>query len=543
MATNDKPTVSFYVNYGDLDPVAAQSSLAPVLIAPRYALHRISGGTTSYLGNYSELVGSTVAYPQIAGVSGEVDTDSVSVQLLDPTLNLSGGSAITGGTVQASNTSVLLLPTTATMPVAKGDKLLIGGTQYRIRRAEKTEYGYQFTINGTLTASTSVSVTVIGVDKVQDITLSNTDFDATADGIEISGVDDVVLDGGTYAVYDGKLYAEFRELLSDGAMTLRTNLSSGAKDWAGPADPDNPMGMMYAAATMVTDEPFFYMLSTEDATTEATVEAIEYVAQFEPVYALVPFVNTADTHTAVIATINKYATPTMAQFKHAWLAPVAQYDGDASDYAEALADEAKAINNYHVNLVAADKLNFAGFENVDKAYLCAALASLRASIPPHAPMNAMAIPGFAVVDELKWLDTDYTTMNNGGVFVVYNDVDNNTVVYHQITTLTNNSIAEDDSVVSNGEAIIRQLRTAVRPLCGGQGNATDQLLNAIRTRLITVLTSIEGEYYPDLYGPRILNWEIVRLYIPEGNKRSVRCQLDIDLPEPTDNVRFDFNLF
>ena len=453
-------------------------------------------------------------------------------------------------------------------------------------------------------------------------------------GIRVTNDIQISIGSMQYKLHSAELYLDYRELLVEDSLELRTNQISNIAEWVGPVHPDNPMGMMYAAASQAGGA-LIYLVATDGDTEEATVKAINYAGQYESAYAVIPYMQTPVTQAAVIAVLNKYAIPTVAQFKHAWFCTTsgsettvyAEEEGEAllgdiklkankltltlvgdtadllkarvkagdyavviggyhedtgkydehsykitrvvgtnsvelangkihgisrvyfkrvlggSEYAAKLADEARAINNYHVNFVVSDALNFAGFENVNPVYLCATLAAMRSVLPPHAPMNELTVPGFSITNTMKWTDDDYETMNNGGAWVVARNAEGNLVTFHQITTRTDGTVAEEDSVVSNAESIVRQLRLAVRPYASGKCNVTQTLLNEIKTALITTIMQIQRENYDASYGQRILDFDLPVLEIPEGNERSVVCYCNIDLPQPLQDGAFYFNLF
>lgn len=216
----------------------------------------------------------------------------------------------------------------------------------------------------------------------------------------------------------------------------------------------------------------------------------------------------------------------------------------STEYAEAIAAEARAINTERATLVASDMLTWDDtFVDVDKIYLAAALAAMRSALPPHAPMNELAVPGFSITDTCKWSDMDYETMNNGGVWVVYNNSDSTAVTYHQITTLTDGTIAEEDSAVSNGDSIVRALRTALRAKgISGKANVSDALLSTINSTIVAELNYIQGIPYAAMYGSRVLSHAISALYVPESNRQSVVCRVRIELPLPLQDGLFEFNL-
>ena len=214
----------------------------------------------------------------------------------------------------------------------------------------------------------------------------------------------------------------------------------------------------------------------------------------------------------------------------------------SSEYAKALATEARKVGSHRVNFVAADKLTWGDFYDVDASYLAATLATMRSALPPHAPMNELVIPGFVVGDEYKWFDVDYEEMNAGGVWLVYANDEGETVTYHQITTISDGTIAEEDSAVSNGDSIVRALRTAIRPIASGKANVSSAILNLIDKTLRANIEYIMGKNYADIYGSQIQDYKIVSLYIPEGNRKSIRCKVQLQLPLPLQDGEFEFNL-
>lgn len=759
MATYGKPTTSFYVNYGELTPGVAQRALAPCLIAPRYKLHRTTGGFNgTFVTQFpldSELIGTVLPWPDKQEEGSVVDTDSVQVAARNVWLKLNNEAM--AGTVDSVSTNCVILndsvkylegltglaPELGAVEIFPGDRIKLTttvaeGTQTVID-AEVVDIqptmsdpeinivatadgidSESLVAGGEFIGSTAVSylVTVISVsdtaasvevtallgdngyfNKLElnadsetvvgefgltlklgatspaagnsfilsaspakaakfnkvfvsadienagasvsvdfstrrlsptETILTTSAWDLAAGGITLSDNIMVAVGGKRYNVTAADIHVTYRELLTEDVMELRSNQTANIADWVGPIDPDNPMGMMYAAAAQVADA-FFYVMASND-TEESVIQCVNYVAQFEPVYASIPYMQTPRTQNAVAAMIQKYSDPLIAQFKHGWFCTTksknadvysANVDGAAlvgsisakgeltlvgdvdvignkvkagdlvnviggysdvlgkftetayavehivnkntvklknakacgmtrvyfsrklngAEWAESLANEARAINNSRINFVAADELSFMGYSNVSPAYLCATLAAMRCALAPHAPMNELVVPGFSVSDTCKWTDVEYDMMNAGGVWVVARNAEGELVTYHQITTRTDGTIAEEDSVVSNGDEIVRRLRIAVRPYASGKSNVTDALLNKIKATITAELVQIQSDYYPDIYGRRILSFSIDQLYIPAGNKRSLVCSLRIELPQPLQGGRFIFNLF
>lgn len=214
----------------------------------------------------------------------------------------------------------------------------------------------------------------------------------------------------------------------------------------------------------------------------------------------------------------------------------------STEYAKAVAEEAAAINNYRIKLIAADQVNYGGFVDVDKAYLAVACAAMRAALPPHAPLTDRVLDGFTITEKVSWTDADLETMNYGGAWVVYNDIDGAVKNYHQITTRTDGSIAEEDSVVSNGDAIVRELRTAIRPLAGGSSNASLAVIGAIEAKVHAVMAAIAARSYSAELGPQFEDYAILALYRPEGNRQRIIGNFSITGPLPLQDGEFTFNL-
>ena len=202
-----------------------------------------------------------------------------------------------------------------------------------------------------------------------------------------------------------------------------------------------------------------------------------------------------------------------------------------SEYAAALAAEARAYNNAWVNLVWCDSLTVLGYSNQPLSLLCCALAALRASLPPHAPLSDVTVPSVEVGNTLMLGDAEYEALNTGGVWVVRQDATGSPVTMHQITTLTDGTIAEEDSVVSNGASIARELRSATKKFRGNV-NVSDDLIEQLRADILAVFTQIAGRSYPAIYGPQLEDYEIVELKRDDANKQRLLCKLSGAMPLP-----------
>ena len=202
-----------------------------------------------------------------------------------------------------------------------------------------------------------------------------------------------------------------------------------------------------------------------------------------------------------------------------------------SEYAAALAAEARAYNNAWVNLVWCDSLTVLGYSNQPLSLLCCALAALRASLPPHAPLSDVTVPSVEVGNTLMLSDAEYETLNTGGVWVVRPDATGSPVTMHQITTLTDGTIAEEDSVVSNGASIAHELRSATKKFRGNV-NVSDDLIEQLRADILAVFAQIAGRSYSAIYGPQLEDYEIVELKRDDANKQRLLCKLSGAMPLP-----------
>lgn len=428
-------------------------------------------------------------------------------------------------------------------------------------------------------------------------------------------------------IFKADMYVEYRELVSDNAMTLVSCNADAVKDFVGLADKRNPLGLMYSNARNI-DGANFYLMSVSADTDDATIAAVNVAAKYEAAYAPVTYRQTAAVAETIDRVIKKYSDPLIAQFKVTWRTPLTsreqtvlpaegailgrikdgvvsfengvdlveagvrvgdvlyvygaynaekqeyrdfEYDiigindsstlvvAGAADinswtkvvikrvltnaaYAKALADEAKQLNNHRVRLVWADRVNMYGEQNVELVYLVAQLAALRSSLPPHAPLSDVAVPGATITDTLKFTDDEYDIMNAGGVWVVANDNDGIAVTQHQITTKTDGTLAEEESAVSNGDSMVREFRVGMKKY-KGSSNIYQALLPQIQADLEKIADNIIGREYKAIYGPQLLSFKVAQLYIPESNNAKVICKNKLETPKPLLASEFEYNLF
>ena len=479
-----------------------------------------------------------------------------------------------------------------------------------------------------LTGSLAVTVCSRNV-AVGDVAVGESLWNATTSRISIEDNIYVAVGNSRYMVMEGDMYIAYREQLLDDSLEVIDARSSYAEEFAGLAVPENPMGLWYRMA-LTAGGSAFYMMSVAEDSDAGYERAIALAGKYEELYALVCFRQTPATQAAVRAVIDKYADPTIAQFKRGWFTPLTKqastyYEKDANgsiimgtiknneltlatsgnaisggvragdtvtvvnsfnaatdsyetksytvvrvidaatvalnnatdvdmlsqvvfsrklsnaQYANALAAEARGWNNYRINLVWASSINAFGYTDLATEYLLGVLATLRASLAPHAPLSDVTVPGITVTDVEKFTDTEYEAMNDGGVWIVANDSFGNAITYHQITTRTDGTIAEEDSIVSNADSIVREFRFGLHEF-RGNANVTDALLAQMRANIYAIADQIMGRTYAAQYGPQMTAFEIVRLEEDPANNTGIIGTFRPTLPKPFLNGDFTFNL-
>jgi hypothetical protein len=598
--------------------------------------------SSAYVDETPEAVGNTVSLIKASGTfSGStrctylVKVNSVSDKSVTASVSVLAGS-------DNNTAGVVTLSSTATAIGNLGVKIALSGTGHAVGDAWRVT-GYpgskqsarKIQIDSTVTLSGDVKLEFYSnrfISGFVDIPTSTNTIECDADGISIPAELSIVLsDGRSRNIYMCDLYVEYRELCKEGTLALLSSVNQNSMAWAGVCDPRNPMGLMAAAANSA-DNGSFFMVATDGDTDADYVKAIEYVAQFEAGYALVPYSNSSTVVNALIKVIDKYSAPEVAQFKRGWVGsattsdlpvyvrtktdailtatavgdgfitltegdttPDATFaagvvDGDyirvysgtgdyaehkdykiksakssavfqvngkpsfsdarvefirklnSMEYAKQVSDEARRINNVRINMVWGDRISAFGYDDLPRSVACAALAAQRAGLPPHAPMTDMAVPGITTQDSSKFSDTEYEMMNDGGVWVIHGNLEGSTVTYHQITTKTDGSIAEEDSCVSNGDAVIRYFRTAIKSRFTGSSNVYDGIIPAIESQLIAEAEAIKAIPYPEVYGPLLLDFKVNSIEIPASNRATVVGDFSVTLGRPYAGGDFTFNL-
>lgn len=516
--------------------------------------------------------------------------------------------------------------------IAVSSTTALVGDCWRIDCTESTVASYNtIYVDSKLPTNATVDVEFVSAKYSNEYqSVGNAYYTASNGGITLGAELRVTVGGTTCKLILAELFMNYRELLLSDAYTAVACNAANADEFAGIADPQNPMGMLYAACSQVGDGYFTMVACGEDAADYS--KAINYAAQFEDLYAYVTWDQSPAVRAATINMINSYADPLVAKFKRAWFAStlsrsaavytedvdgsalLASIDEDGvvsvaapgdvitggvapgdymvvytnydasrgawttakyrvlevtdadtlqvegavhtamrrvefvrelsnTDYAKAVASEAASFNNHRVTYVwPAGEVSCLGFDNVNPVIAAAVNATYRGALPPHAPMTDLVVPGIQLTDTFKFSDVEYDIMNSGGVWIVVSNIDGEVINYHQITTKTDGTIAEEDSCVSAGDYIVRIIRNDLRSLISPSGNVHEELTALVEGQLHATMAYIKGIPYASKYGPLIEGYNIIELGPPQSNNAAFVVKMDIDTPQPMLDGGLYFNL-
>lgn len=170
-------------------------------------------------------------------------------------------------------------------------------------------------------------------------------------------------------------------------------------------------------------------------------------------------------------------------------------------------------------------------------FAAACVAGLISSCLPHQPVTNLALTG---IKDIPLTYQTYTpdqlnTIARGGTFIVTQDLPLDQVyVRHQISTAykENNLNTAELSVTRNVDSISYFFDNLLSPYIG-KYNITPDLLNAIRSVIVSGLTSLSRTNY-GLYGPQVIaeGTEILLLEQDALLKDHVNCDLKLNIPYP-----------
>lgn len=571
MATRSKPQTSFYLNYGAVTPTNNADSLTPVFIAPRYVVHAdaYDNADTGIIYAGAEV---TVDYPEdyltTTGLSSGAIIDSsaehVKVLITNPVVKLGAKGNVTS-TVSCESSTVdsggnLTLIFSGGAVTANADTVFFGN--YNLQDGD-------ILVNSNGTAKPVISCSQgSGADVVNMVYLSGSmsvtggvlvqTSNFIAGGVELTGssyepgsAGVLVSSGATWKfnsstnipVVSGGIQVNYRELLTEGANEVMDASAAEITDWVGALDPENPLGMCYNAGIQTGYNNFYLVATTSDSDADYNA-ALDAAGKVEAAYALFPWKQDDIIINHAKAIVTHYSDPKIAQMKRLWI--YSQLPKGAmtnSQYAKAIADEAKSYANHRINYIYAGPNIVAGYDFDDARYIVPVLMAMRGSMAPHAPLTDVPIPGVVFgTDPIGFTDNDYDKMNDGGVWVVYRDSRGESVSRHAITTGGAGTIAEEDSAVSNGDNILRVVRNQISFL-RGNCNVTAALIDKIYTNVMHALDSILRRTYDALIGPQIIAIDTVEIQQDPNNTAGVIGTINLDLPDVYLDGKFTFNLF
>jgi hypothetical protein len=212
------------------------------------------------------------------------------------------------------------------------------------------------------------------------------------------------------------------------------------------------------------------------------------------------------------------------------------------EYGDTVGAVATHYTNRRVNVVWSDKLTFGGEVNVSKSILAAYIAGLRASVAPHQPLSNYPLSNIDIEDTLTLTGSELNNMAENGVWIVYEDASGQALSRHQLTTDMQDVRYQEQSVTTNTDSIVRDMRDAVSDLYG-RGNVSDDMLSLIDNRIYGVSGAIRSRVFPQQLGPQIQNLEISVLEKDPVNLDRVNVEVDMDLPEPLNRLNLKFRIF
>ncbi len=213
-----------------------------------------------------------------------------------------------------------------------------------------------------------------------------------------------------------------------------------------------------------------------------------------------------------------------------------------SEYADAVGDIAKQYVSRRVSVIWSDKLTIAGEVDISKAFLAAYIAGLRAAVAPHQPLSNYPLGGVDLEDTLQLTGANLNSMAENGIWIVYEDNAGTTLSRHQLTTDMQDVRHRENSVTTNADSIVRDLRDSVSDLYG-RGNVSEGMLSLVKTRLLGASGGISARRYAPQLGPQIQSIDIERLEIDPVNIDRIIVEAGLNLPEPLNDLRLKFRIF
>lgn len=211
------------------------------------------------------------------------------------------------------------------------------------------------------------------------------------------------------------------------------------------------------------------------------------------------------------------------------------------DYATLVGNAAASYDSPYINYVWADTPVCGEYGVQGTLYLVCTLAALRCVNAPHAPLTDVIIPGWTTGNKHNLTESQLDMMNEKGVWIVFNDTYGSTVTRHQLTTVQDGTIAEEDSAVSNACSIVRQLRSLLYRY-RGNANVTNDLTAQLEVDLINAFEQIRNAAYPYTIGPQLIDYVINNISMDPNNASRIIVDVNLDVPEPLLDGNYTFNI-
>lgn len=171
-------------------------------------------------------------------------------------------------------------------------------------------------------------------------------------------------------------------------------------------------------------------------------------------------------------------------------------------------------------------------------FLCCALSGLRSGVLPHQGLTNVAILGFDDVSRTVdyFSASQLNDMAESGWWIVTQDPETGEIyTRHQLSTDVTDLNSKEQNITSNLDSISYVFLSALKEYIG-KGNVTNTMLNILRTECQNIIDTYSNTVTVDRLGPQVISGEISKLEVHATLKDRVVIYIDLDLPEPLNNV-------
>jgi hypothetical protein len=200
-----------------------------------------------------------------------------------------------------------------------------------------------------------------------------------------------------------------------------------------------------------------------------------------------------------------------------------------------IAAESNGYGNRRVRNIWPDALPLEDGTEVPSQFLAAALAGLRSGSAPHQPLTNVSIAGFGIPTRTNMFPaSDLNTIAGGGTWIVMSS-SGDVITRHQLTTDMSDINMREDTVTCNVDSLARRYRSGFADLTG-KGNVSQEMLDVIRMRLLSVSSAILAVAWPAAIGPQMQGFDITGIWIDPVLKDQVHVRVTPLLPYPLNNL-------